>query len=92
MLGGKAGGQVAGGKVYASPEQRAALLEVYEETNYPEVATLQGLAASLGLSVDWLRQWFMYTRKVMRKQGREPVQKSKATKAARTEPEEEEAE
>ena len=42
---------MAGGKVYASPEQRAALLEVYEETNYPEVATLQGLAAGTILYV-----------------------------------------
>ena len=28
---------MAGGKIYATPEQKAVMMEVYEADNYPEV-------------------------------------------------------
>merc|ERR1719370_714196 len=69
------------GKIYANSEQRQTLMAVYLTDNYPDTSILQQVSSELGFSLDWVRQWFMYTRKVMRKQGKEPVQANRPEKA-----------
>merc|ERR1740131_121546 len=68
------------GKIYATTEQKKTLMAIYEADNYPDSSMLEQVSQELGFSLDWVRQWFMYTRKVMRKQGKQPVQSNKQDK------------